>query len=58
MDSQTGDKQKQGGAAKDKDTIRASILDEAVIVCGLGLFSDYTFETLVQLKLIVESNLC
>lgn len=32
MDSQGGDKQKQGGVAKDKDSIRAAILDEAVIV--------------------------
>lgn len=32
MDSQSGDKQKQGGTLKDKDNIRASILDEAVIV--------------------------
>ncbi|KAL2254379.1 UNVERIFIED_CONTAM: putative helicase MAGATAMA 3 [Sesamum indicum] len=32
VDSQSGDKQKQGGVAKDKDSIRASILDEAVIV--------------------------
>ncbi|KAK6157811.1 hypothetical protein DH2020_012059 [Rehmannia glutinosa] len=46
IDSQAGDKQKQGGVAKDKDSIRASILDEAVIVCfstlsfsGSALFS-------------------
>lgn len=39
MDSQTGDKQKQGGAAKDKDSIRASILDEAVIVFSTLSFS-------------------
>lgn len=37
MDSQGSDKQKQGGAPKDKDSIRASILDEAVIVCELCL---------------------
>lgn len=38
MDSHVGDKQKQGGVAKDKDSIRASILDEAVIVCGFLFF--------------------
>lgn len=38
MDSQIGDRQKQGGPVKDKDSIRASILDEAVIVCQLDLF--------------------
>ena len=36
VDFQSGDKQKQGGATKDKDGIRASILDEAVIVCNFG----------------------
>ncbi|KAH6772481.1 P-loop containing nucleoside triphosphate hydrolases superfamily protein [Perilla frutescens var. hirtella] len=39
MDTQVGDKQKQGGAAKDKDSIRASILDEAVIVFSTLSFS-------------------
>ncbi|KAL7120163.1 hypothetical protein ACP275_02G106600 [Erythranthe tilingii] len=45
VDSQAADKQKQGGAANDKDNIRAAILDEAVIVfstlsfSGSGLFS-------------------
>ncbi|KAI3447169.1 hypothetical protein Pfo_003834 [Paulownia fortunei] len=39
MDSQAGDKQKQGGVAKDKDSIRASILDEAVIVFSTLSFS-------------------
>ncbi|KAK4476866.1 hypothetical protein RD792_016030 [Penstemon davidsonii] len=38
-DSQAGDKQKQGGVAKDKDNIRASILDEAVIVFSTLSFS-------------------
>ncbi|KAG8368732.1 hypothetical protein BUALT_Bualt15G0076600 [Buddleja alternifolia] len=38
-DSQAGDKQKQGGVAKDKDSIRASILDEAVIVFSTLSFS-------------------
>lgn len=28
------DRQKQGGAGSDRDSIRASILDEAVIVCS------------------------
>ncbi|KAL8528057.1 hypothetical protein ACS0TY_005756 [Phlomoides rotata] len=37
--SQVGDKQKQGGQAKDKDSIRASILDEAVIVFSTLSFS-------------------
>ncbi|PIN13525.1 tRNA-splicing endonuclease positive effector (SEN1) [Handroanthus impetiginosus] len=39
MDSQAGDKQKQGGVTKDKDSIRASILDEAVIVFSTLSFS-------------------
>ncbi|KAK6119170.1 hypothetical protein DH2020_047102 [Rehmannia glutinosa] len=39
IDSQAGDKQKQGGVAKDKDSIRASILDEAVIVFSTLSFS-------------------
>ncbi|KAJ8529843.1 hypothetical protein K7X08_036678 [Anisodus acutangulus] len=39
MDSQTGDRQKQGGPVKDKDSIRASILDEAVIVFSTLSFS-------------------
>lgn len=39
MDSQTGDRQKQGGPLKDKDSIRGSILDEAVIVCQLDPLS-------------------
>lgn len=39
MDSQAGDKQKQGGVAKDKDSIRAAILDEAVIVFSTLSFS-------------------
>ena len=34
MDTQSGDKQKQGRGGKDKDGICASILDEAVIVCN------------------------
>ncbi|KAL3814454.1 hypothetical protein ACJIZ3_015722 [Penstemon smallii] len=38
-DSQAGDKQNQGGVAKDKDNIRASILDEAVIVFSTLSFS-------------------
>ena len=33
MDFQTADKQKQGGGARDRDTIRASIMDESAIVC-------------------------
>lgn len=37
MDMQTtSDKQKQGGTGKDKDSIRASVLEEAVIVCIFG----------------------
>ncbi|XP_071931172.1 probable helicase MAGATAMA 3 isoform X1 [Coffea arabica] len=39
VDFQSGDKQKQGGATKDKDGIRASILDEAVIVFSTLSFS-------------------
>ncbi|XP_009615515.1 probable helicase MAGATAMA 3 [Nicotiana tomentosiformis] len=39
MDSQTGDRQKQGGPLKDKDSIRGSILDEAVIVFSTLSFS-------------------
>uniref|UniRef100_A0A3Q7ES34 Helicase ATP-binding domain-containing protein n=2 Tax=Solanum lycopersicum TaxID=4081 RepID=A0A3Q7ES34_SOLLC len=39
MDSQIGDRQKQGGPVKDKDSIRASILDEAVIVFSTLSFS-------------------
>ncbi|CAK9160445.1 unnamed protein product [Ilex paraguariensis] len=39
MDFQTGDKQKQGGAGRDKDSIRASILDEAAIVFSTLSFS-------------------
>ncbi|XP_059313666.1 probable helicase MAGATAMA 3 [Lycium ferocissimum] len=39
MDSQAGDRQKQGGPVKDKDSIRASILDEAVIVFSTLSFS-------------------
>ncbi|KAL0357121.1 UNVERIFIED_CONTAM: putative helicase MAGATAMA 3 [Sesamum calycinum] len=42
VDSQSGDKQKQGGVAKDKDSIRASILDEAVIVFSTLSFSGST----------------
>ncbi|KAI5661475.1 hypothetical protein M9H77_20798 [Catharanthus roseus] len=42
MDSQGSDKQKQGGAPKDKDSIRASILDEAVIVFSTLSFSGST----------------
>ncbi|KAL2454450.1 putative helicase MAGATAMA 3 [Abeliophyllum distichum] len=42
MDSQTGDKQKQGGTAKDKDNIRASIMDESVIVFSTLSFSGST----------------
>lgn len=42
MDSQGGEKQKQGGALKDKDNIRASILDEAVIVFSTLSFSGST----------------
>lgn len=38
MDTQVGDKQKQGDTAKDKDSMRASILDEAVIVCWSSPF--------------------
>lgn len=34
MDFQSGDKQKQGGAGRDRDIIRASVLDEAAIVCN------------------------
>ncbi|KAJ9561302.1 hypothetical protein OSB04_006462 [Centaurea solstitialis] len=45
MDFQTADKQKQGGAARDRDTMRASIMDESAIVfstlsfSGSGLFT-------------------
>ncbi|KAG9148748.1 hypothetical protein Leryth_013426 [Lithospermum erythrorhizon] len=39
MNTQSGDKQKQGSSAKDKDSIRASILDEAVIVFSTLSFS-------------------
>ncbi|KAL0384527.1 UNVERIFIED_CONTAM: putative helicase MAGATAMA 3 [Sesamum radiatum] len=42
VDCQSGDKQKQGGVAKDKDSIRASILDEAVIVFSTLSFSGST----------------
>ncbi|XP_047938068.1 probable helicase MAGATAMA 3 isoform X1 [Salvia hispanica] len=43
MDSQVGDKQKQqGGISKDKDSMRASILDEAVIVFSTLSFSGST----------------
>ncbi|KAD3067329.1 hypothetical protein E3N88_35209 [Mikania micrantha] len=39
MDFQTADKQKQGGGARDKDTIRASIMDESAIVFSTLSFS-------------------
>ncbi|XP_073285730.1 probable helicase MAGATAMA 3 [Primulina huaijiensis] len=39
MDFQASDKHKQGGMLKDKDSIRASILDEAVIVFSTLSFS-------------------
>lgn len=39
MGAQVGDKQKQGGVAKDRDSVRASILDEAVIVFSTLSFS-------------------
>ncbi|XP_057763657.1 LOW QUALITY PROTEIN: probable helicase MAGATAMA 3 [Salvia miltiorrhiza] len=42
VDTQVGDKQKQGGTAKDKDSIRASILDEAVIVFSTLSYSGST----------------
>lgn len=35
MDFKT-DKQKQGGAGRDRDTIRAAIMDEAAIVCNFS----------------------
>ncbi|KAJ8572563.1 hypothetical protein K7X08_009074 [Anisodus acutangulus] len=41
MDSQTGNR-RQGGPVKDKDSIRASILDEAVIVCHFSASSVFT----------------
>ncbi|KAF5781649.1 putative P-loop containing nucleoside triphosphate hydrolase, DNA2/NAM7 helicase, helicase [Helianthus annuus] len=39
MDFQTADKQKQGGGARDRDTIRASIMDESAIVFSTLSFS-------------------
>ncbi|KAI3770289.1 hypothetical protein L6452_01416 [Arctium lappa] len=39
MDFQTADKQKHGGAARDRDTIRASIMDESAIVFSTLSFS-------------------
>ncbi|CAA0826618.1 Probable helicase MAGATAMA 3 [Striga hermonthica] len=39
VDSHTGDKQRQGGASNDRDSIRTSILDEAVIVFSTLSFS-------------------
>ncbi|XP_042040574.1 probable helicase MAGATAMA 3 isoform X3 [Salvia splendens] len=43
MDSQVGDKQKQqGGISKDKDSMRASILDDAVIVFSTLSYSGST----------------
>ncbi|KAI7747676.1 hypothetical protein M8C21_029014 [Ambrosia artemisiifolia] len=39
MDFQTADKQKQGGGARDRDAIRASIMDESAIVFSTLSFS-------------------
>ncbi|KAM7499180.1 hypothetical protein LguiA_023594 [Lonicera macranthoides] len=39
MDFQSSDKQKQGGAGRDRDIIRASVLDEAAIVFSTLSFS-------------------
>lgn len=39
MDTQGGDRQKQGGAPKDRDSIRSSILEESVIVFSTLSFS-------------------
>nr|XP_043622899.1 probable helicase MAGATAMA 3 [Erigeron canadensis] len=39
MDFQTADKQKQGGGARNRDTIRASIMDESAIVFSTLSFS-------------------
>lgn len=39
MDFQTADKQKHGGGARDRDTIRASIMDESAIVFSTLSFS-------------------
>ncbi|KAK9069562.1 hypothetical protein SSX86_011466 [Deinandra increscens subsp. villosa] len=39
MDFQTADKQKQGGGARDRDVIRASIMDESAIVFSTLSFS-------------------
>ncbi|KAL7592596.1 hypothetical protein Lser_V15G34181 [Lactuca serriola] len=39
MDFQTADKQKQGGAGRDRDTMRASIMDESAIVFSTLSFS-------------------
>ncbi|XP_076960265.1 putative helicase MAGATAMA 3 [Bidens hawaiensis] len=39
MGFQTADKQKQGGGARDRDTIRASIMDESAIVFSTLSFS-------------------
>ncbi|KAK3012179.1 hypothetical protein RJ639_010874 [Escallonia herrerae] len=55
MDFQTGDKQKQGAAGRDRDSVRASIMDEAVIVfstlsfSGSALFSkvNRTFDVVI-----------
>ena len=37
MDFQTSDKQKHGGTGRERDIIRASILDQSAIVCNFGL---------------------
>ena len=41
VDFQTSDKQKHRGAGRERDSIRASILDEAAIVCSFGLVLNF-----------------
>lgn len=53
MNSQAGDRQNQGGPVKDKDNIRASILDEAIIVCLFDLLSIAKKSPLSQLDLLL-----
>ncbi|GJV80517.1 hypothetical protein Tco_1516387 [Tanacetum coccineum] len=48
MDFQTADKQKQDGGARDRDTIRASVIDESTIVC--------IFSSILSSNLLYDSD--
>lgn len=41
VDFQTSDKHKQGGQGRERDSIRASILDEAAIVRIIGIVLNF-----------------